>query len=324
MTKFLVIGLGSMGKRRIRCLKSLNYSEIYGFDQRADRLKEADITSVSDVETFMKNEKPVCIISVPPDKHLPYMELCLKHGCHFFVEASVILEGMEDFEVRFHKSGLVGAPSCTLLFHPAVQLINKLVNEGKLGKISNVIYHSGQYLPDWHPYEKVSDFYVSQKSTGGCREIVPFELTWLCKVFGLPQKSVGLFGKTITIEGAEEIDDTYNMAFRFKEGHLMSLVVDVVSRVATRKFTVNGSLAQLRWNWEDEYVEVHHPDESIEKVNFKRSQSHAGYNPNIGEGMYIDEVRSFLDKVQGKGNYPTDLAYDTKILKILNDVEAMA
>ena len=33
--KFLIVGLGSMGKRRIRCLKALGFeSHITGFDKR--------------------------------------------------------------------------------------------------------------------------------------------------------------------------------------------------------------------------------------------------------------------------------------------------
>ena len=32
--KFLIVGLGSMGKRRIRCLKSLGYEDIVGYDVR--------------------------------------------------------------------------------------------------------------------------------------------------------------------------------------------------------------------------------------------------------------------------------------------------
>ena len=35
--KFLVIGLGSMGKRRVRCLMSLGEKDIIGFDPRQDR-----------------------------------------------------------------------------------------------------------------------------------------------------------------------------------------------------------------------------------------------------------------------------------------------
>lgn len=102
----------------------------------------------------------------------------------------------------------------------------------------------------------------------------------------------------------------------------MSLVVDVVSRVATRKLLINGSEMQLRWNWEDDFIQLHRPDESVEKIGFKRSQSHEGYNPNIGEGMYIDEIRSFIAKISGAGTYLTDLDYDAKVLKVLNEVEA--
>ena len=39
--KFLVIGLGSMGKRRIRCLQALGFQDIVGVDVREDRRQEA-------------------------------------------------------------------------------------------------------------------------------------------------------------------------------------------------------------------------------------------------------------------------------------------
>jgi len=39
--KFLVIGLGSMGKRRVRNLQALGMENIIGFDPRADRRAEA-------------------------------------------------------------------------------------------------------------------------------------------------------------------------------------------------------------------------------------------------------------------------------------------
>ena len=38
---FLVIGLGSMGKRRVRCLQTLQIKDIIGFDLREDRRLEA-------------------------------------------------------------------------------------------------------------------------------------------------------------------------------------------------------------------------------------------------------------------------------------------
>ena len=81
-----------------------------------------------------------------------------------------------------------------MLFHPAIKDIKRIIQSGEFGNITNFSYHSGQYLPDWHPWEKVSEYYVSNRETGGGREIVPFELTWIADVIGFPKKVTGFFG----------------------------------------------------------------------------------------------------------------------------------
>ena len=40
MNKILIVGLGSMGKRRIRNLQKLGYRQLIGFDLRDDRIIE--------------------------------------------------------------------------------------------------------------------------------------------------------------------------------------------------------------------------------------------------------------------------------------------
>ena len=76
---FLVIGLGSMGKRRIRNLQHLGYHDISGFDLREDRCKETaakyQIPVFSSLEAALDKAKPTAvIISVPPDKQKSYGE----------------------------------------------------------------------------------------------------------------------------------------------------------------------------------------------------------------------------------------------------------
>ena len=41
MLKIIIVGLGSMGKRRIRNLLKLGYCDIIGFDPRNDRRNES-------------------------------------------------------------------------------------------------------------------------------------------------------------------------------------------------------------------------------------------------------------------------------------------
>lgn len=329
MKKFLVVGLGSMGKRRIRCLQKLGHKNIYGFDPKESRQLEAkktyNIELISDVEVFTAKEKPIFIISVPPHLHNIYMKMAVSNGCHFFVEASVLDDDFFEIIKLVATKNIVAAPSCTLLFHPAILLIKKMMDNNEIGRLSNWLYHSGQYLPDWHPYEKVSEYYVSRKDTSGGREIVPFELSWLCKVFGFPSNIASTFGKTIEFEGGENVDDTYNLLMKYKKGFFGVLTVDVVSRYATRRLMINGQEGQLRWDWENSHIDLYLAQTGKwEKVGFEKGSAHEGYNPNIVEDMYINEIHSFLMAIDKEGVYPTDLSYDWEVLKTLYKAEENA
>ena len=181
--------------------------------------------------------------------------------------------------------------------------------------------HSGQYLPDWHAYESVADFYVSDPATGGAREIVPFELTWFTEVFGFPRRVAGNHRKTIEIAGAEAIDDTYNALLDYG-GFLASLTVDVVSRHATRRLTINGSDAQLAWSWDEPVIRVFDPEAGRwADLPYEMEASAPGYNKNIGESMYIDEVRAFLDALAGGADFPNSLQRDHAVLRVLYALE---
>ena len=322
----VIIGLGSMGKRRIRCLHALEYKTLRGVDARADRRVET--TEKYGVPTFETLEAALVhgpadafVISVPPDAHHIYMKRGVELRVPFFIEASVVDKGIAETAAACRKLGLLAAPSATMLFHPAIRQIAEIISRGEIGTVANVVHHMGNYLPDWHTYEKVSDFYVSKRETGGAREIVPFEMTWLAGIFGLPQRVSGHVRKTIPIEGAEEIDDTYNCILDYGK-FLMVLLVDVVARPSTRRTLINGSKGQLVWDWSENCVRVYDVvKDAWDRRPYDAGQAAAGYNSNIGETMYIEEIRNFLDAVQGLRPYINTLEKDHAVLKMLYTVE---
>lgn len=324
--KFLVAGLGSMGKRRIRCLKTIGYEDVVGLDLRDDRRSETErlygIKTVSGLTSLNLADFDAFIISVPPDKHLQYMMIAVENNKPAFVEASVLLDGLAELNHAALDRGVLIAPSCTLRFHPAIKDIKNIVQSGKYGKFTNFSYHSGQYLPDWHPWEKVSDYYVAQKDTGACREIVPFELTWIVDILGFPEAASGFYGKTLNI-GAD-IDDTYAIAFKFRQGY-GNLLVDVASRYAVRSLILNMEYGQIVWRWDE--ANVHLYDARDRRwIIFKQKEATAyqGYNKNIIEDMYVEELEAFISAIQNKGTYPNTLSDDIKVLKILYGFEHAA
>lgn len=322
----IIIGLGSMGKRRIRCLHALGQKSIRGVEARADRRDEA--AQKYGLPTFATLEAALAagpadafIISVPPAAHHFYMSKGVEHRVPFFIEASVVDTGLAETAAACAKLGLLAAPSATMLFHPAIQQIAGIISRGEIGTVANVVHHMGNYLPDWHTYEKVSDFYVSQRETGGAREIVPFEMTWLAGIFGLPLRVSGHVRKTIVIEGAEQIDDTYNCILDYGK-FLMVLIVDVVARPSTRRTLINGSKGQLIWDWSENCVRLYDPvKETWDRRPYDAGQSAAGYNANIGETMYIEEIRNFIDAIDGRRPYINTLEKDHAVLKMLYAVE---
>jgi predicted dehydrogenase len=320
--KFLVIGLGSMGKRRVRCLQALGYGNIFGFDLRADRRKEAkekySIETIESLENISLSEFNAFIISTPPDQHSPYAKLAIDYGKPAFIEASVIMEDVLDIK-SYNKNNTFLAPSCTLRFHPVIKDITLIIKEGKYGRVTNFSYHSGQYLPDWHPWENVNDFYVSNRATGGGREIVPFELTWIVDTIGWPIDAKGLFEKTIDF--GSNIEDSYAFVLKY-EGMIGSIVVDVAARYATRSLIINMELGQIQWRWDEACFNLYEVESNRWiKYNQPEVSAAAGYNRNIGEGMYVEEIKSFIDGIKTSSLYPNSIDDDIKVLEILNKIE---
>jgi predicted dehydrogenase len=321
--KFLVIGLGSMGKRRIRCLKTLGYDKIIGFDLREDRRNEANqkynIETFENLEYIDFSSIYAIIISVPPDLHLEYIKTAIKNKIPAFIEAGVISEHTAEAIKLNEGNNIFLAPSATLLFHPIVKDIKEIIVSEKYGLLTNFSYHSGQYLPDWHPWEDIKDFYVSKRITGGAREIVPFELTWITDVFGFPKEIKGYYSKTMNLSA--DIEDSYSFNIRFENG-IGSVIVDVTSRYATRSLIVNLEKAQIRWDWEDGMMSIYEAERKRWiKYLQPEGKSEIGYNKNIIEEMYIEEIKSFIEGINDMNKYPNTLERDFKVLELLDTIE---
>jgi len=317
--RFLQIGLGSMGKRRVRCLQTLGFKDITAYDPKAQRRTEASkLYGIKTIDRLSEKDliaADAVLISTPPDRHLEYIKACLRTGKPAFIEASVILKGLPEAAAAADRKGIALCPSCTLSFHPAVKMMAKIVKSRKYGGFTNFSYHSGQYLPDWHPWEAVKSYYVSKKETGGGREIVPFELTWLTQVFGLPSGVAAFHGRTMNV-GAP-IDDTYALSLKFKRGYGV-LIVDVVARCAVRLLVVNLERGQIRWDWDDNSIRVYDARTGKWTQNrFSAGKAASGYNKNITEDMYVEEIGAFVSAARGKRKFPNTMEHDIEVLKVL-------
>jgi predicted dehydrogenase len=319
-----------MGKRRIRNLQTLGCTLIAGFDPRADRREEASIRyGISVFDSFdaalAKFNPQALIISTDPILHMDYAQSAVSSGLHCFIEASVV-EGKRVAQLAEAIKGdkIIVAPSCTMRYFPGPTAIREIIRSGKIGKPLNFNYLTGQYLPDWHPWEHIQDFYVSRRETGGAREIVPFELTWLNEIFGDPDPLACVKSKVTNLNA--DIDDIYHCLLRYPNGPLANITIEVISRPkATRELYVMGSEGRLVFSGDKNcvrYISV--GDADWTSINFEAGNTEDGYiNP---EEPYILEMSDFL-KAASNGDchlFPNTLKCDARILELLINLEKLS
>lgn len=328
--KFLVIGLGSMGKRRVRNLQALGAGGIAGFDTREDRRADAaekyGMTVYSDFTAALEAFHPdALVISTSPEHHMTYAWAGFERGLSCFIEASVVeAERILELHRRTEGTPVLMAPSCTMRHFPGPKKVKELIRSGVIGRPLNVNYQTGQYLPDWHPWEPIEDFYVSARETGGCREIVPFELTWLNDVFGEPEPLACVKSKLTDMNA--DIDDIYHCLLRYPEGVLANVTVEVISRPqTTRELRVLGTEGEIVFSADENcvrYANTGNPD--WVRVDLGAGTVEAGYiNP---EEPYIAEMSAFVEAVrqQDKSLYPNTLLDDYRVLQSLYRLEELS
>lgn len=286
--KFLVIGLGSMGKRRIGNLLTLGVDkkDIRGFDLSSDRRVETfnkfKIATHFTVDSALLWKPDVFIISTPPDHHVEYMKKSIELGIPCFVEASVCIEGMKllnDINNLIH-------PSATMRFSKLVRKLKNAIPECKRFK-----YSCKSWLPDWHPHEDIKDFYVSKKETGACREMVPFELEWLVWIFGDIKHIIG------NVQSSGEfgdIDDCYDIIIEFESGIFGDITVDIITKEA------KGGIREMIWEDSNGFL--------------------SGIIVKCKEDMYVREMKHFIDSLNGN-TYLYSLEEDIEILELLEEIE---
>ena len=302
--RFLIVGLGSMGKRRIRNLLANGEKEIVGFDARPDRNKEAEerygIRTVRRFPNVSPTDFDALIISTSPNTHGEYIRYALANKKHFFVEHPTSDDGYK--EIFANKDATVKAQSCTFLFNPAIKSMKKILNEGKIGKILAFQYHMGQYLPDWHPWEDYRTVYFSKKETSACREMFCFELIWLNYLIGSEVRE--LFGSIVKLSELDmDADDTVTAAVTYKNNVRGTVLIDVISRKPFRTLRILGSEGVLEWERFENAIKVFTVATKRTKVTcVPKGNPEKGYTND--EEMYIEEIKAFLDTINRRSSYP--------------------
>lgn len=312
-----------MGKRRIRNLIKLGFKDIIGFDvtelRRTETQKKFPILIVPSIKDALKHKPNVMIISTPPDKHLNYVRIAIKNNIDFFTEVNLISEHVKKIIQLTRKTSLVCSPSFTMHFHPLVKELKKLLQKDTIGKILIIQHHSGQYLPNWHPWEDYRKFFVSKKITGGAREVVPVELVWLTYLFNEIRSVMANVEKISNLD--VKIDDVYQVLMKFKNNISCTLTVDVISIPSFRETKIIGEHGTILCDFNNGTLKIL-KRKTVKKVPLKLGNIAKGYGGGTPpETLYEDEIKTFLNSVKNRRKYFYSFIEELKILQVLDAIE---
>lgn len=319
----VVIGLGSMGKRRIRLIKEM-YPDyvIMGIDGRADRREAAEeLFKIATFESVSEiNEDGICaFVCTSPLSHASIISECLNKGWNVFTELNLVDTDYEKNISLAKKKGCTLFLSSTFFYREEIKFIKSQITDGKKW---NYIYHIGQYLPDWHPWENYNDFFVGDKRTNGCREIMAIELPWLTKTFGAISETYAVSDKMTQLNIG--YNDNYMIQLVHKNGNKGTLIVDVVSPVAVRKLEAYSEGKYVSWNGTPDSISVFDDkDKTLKPVTLKEQAEHmSGYSSFVVENAYKNEIREFFDVVIDGKEQQYGFEQDLEILKLIDSLGA--
>ena len=326
--KLLIVGLGSMGKRRARLAKGIDPDiQIFGVDSNEERRAEArslGITAFESISTALNaGQYDAGLVCTAPITHSGIINALLRGGLPVFTELNLVTDGYAQNLSLAEEKGLPLFLSSTMLYRGETQYIKKQVAEftESTGKQVNYIYHIGQYLPDWHPWENYKNFFVGDKRTGGVREIFGIDLPWLIDCFG-PVTSVHVEkDKISTLE--VDYPDSYFITFRHASGAKGVLAADVVSPKPVRNFECFGEGLHLFWEGNPKALFNYDHDKGVKVPvdTYGTFEHDSRYSDNVVENAYVDELTNFFAVLEGTAKPRWSFEKDQQIIELIEEIE---
>jgi len=317
--KILIAGLGGIGQRHLRNIRTLQGTviETSGVDLRrnipvlTDQLKVKAGTTLEetyklhiypDLETALAWKPDAVFVCNPTSLHISTALRAAQAGSQLFIEKPLShnLDQVEELIGLVESRGQTAIVGYQMRFHPCLQRLYALVQEKKVGQILSVRAEIGEYLPGWHTYEDYRQMYASRQDLGGGVILSQIhELDYLYWLFGLPHSVYALGGHLSQLE--IDVEDSVETLMEFElDGHLIpvSLHQDYLQRPPCRTCEVIGDHGKILVNLAALSVDVF--DGEGKQVE---ATSYAGFQRNQ---MFLDEMEYFLASLHGSPGSSTE------------------
>lgn len=336
--RVLLIGLGSIGQRHIRNMRSLLGPEAEFIAHRTRRetayitpSMETDskrnieaefaIQVFEDLGAALERQPHLAFVCNPSNLHIPAASACVRCGCDVFIEKplSHSLEGTAELVREAKGHNRIVMVGYQWRFHPSLKKLAEIIQEKQLGTLLAVRAMIGEYLPKWHPYEDYRRTYAARKDLGGGVVVTQIhEYDYLYSLFGLPDRVYAIGGHWSGLD--IDVEDTASvlMTFRTENRPLpVHLHQDYLQCPPSRECEVIGDRGRAIMDLRALSVTVFRSDSETPEVH-----SYSSFERNQ---LFLDELSHFLECVKTRRKPVVDLEDGLQSLRMaLAAKESMA
>jgi predicted dehydrogenase len=250
--KFLIAGLGSIGRRHLRNLVSLGEKDIILYRTHQASLPDEELTgfqAATNLEKALAQKPDAVIVANPTALHLDVAIPAAKAGCHLLMEKP--LSNSLDGIVELKEAVTVGKGKVLMGFqfryHPGLNQLSRQLKEGAIGRPLSVRAHWGEYLPNWHPWEDYRLGYAARSDLGGGVILtLCHPLDYLRWLLGDIQELFAFGGQLSDLE--LQVEDTAEISLHFVNGVIGSVHLNYTQRPPVHKLEIVGTEGSLRWD----------------------------------------------------------------------------
>lgn len=309
--QILIIGVGSIGERHLRCFQrtgrcSLTFCE--PLDDRRDEVAgRYQVNGYASWEAAIQEEKvAAAVIASPAPWHIPTARALTDRGIDLLIEKPLSLDtdGVAQLAESIERKRTRVSVGFVYRVLPALQNMRAAVRSGEFGRIVQIQVHSGQHFPFYRPaYREI--YYADPAQGGGLiQDMLPHHVNAV-EWFAGPATKVVVDASHEVLPGVE-VEDTVNLLSR--HGDVMASislnqhqpVSEFVITILCEKGAVRWELEGQRWlsakenggDWTEMESFVHERDD-----------------------YYILQANGFLDLLEGKADPLCPLADGIATLK---------
>lgn len=312
--KFLIAGLGSIGRRHLRNLKALGQNDLILYRTHKATLPDTELIeypAFTDLDLALAQKPDGVIISNPTSLHLSVAIPAAKAGAALLIEKPVSdsLIGIRELQTALDETGKPALVGFHFRYHPVLLEIKHLIDSGRLGKALKAHAHWGEYLPGWHPWEDYRFSYAARTDLGGgALNTLSHPIDYIRWLMG----EVGSVSADLSNLSSLQLDveDNVELVFRLQSGSMATIHLDYYQQPPSHTLDIVFEEGKISWD----------NSTGAARVIDVRNQTEVLIQPPEGfkrNDMFLAEMDAFVRLCQGEDLPHCRLADGKRVQKIV-------